>query len=149
MNERPSTLCGKMLAALARRDERDFAYWREQVDASDADRSDLWPTLYEVFQQAVRRRLTSNGQHGIREFLSRSRVPLWSGATLPAHEADLLIRSALGERGLVSGIDNKVITLVRMQLYVYAIDDLGLNSDAVDSLIATAERYVAGDKSPE
>ena len=81
--------------------------------------------------------------------LGRERAPLWDGAELPLREAELLIRSGLGERELVSGIDKKLITLIRMQVFLYAVEDLKMSSSDVDRLIGLAEEYVAEDKAAE
>jgi hypothetical protein len=138
-----------MIAALARRDEKNFVYWRDRVEASETDRADLWATTFEVFREAVERRFPTKDRDDIVEFLSRERAMLWDGAELPSREAEAIIRSGLGERGLVSGIDKKLITLIRVQVFLYAIEDLRMSSSDVDSIICLAERYVAEDKATE
>lgn len=149
MAERPKTMCGKVFAALARRDEQEFVYWRDRVDASESDRADLWATTYQVFRIAVETRFRGSDRTGIVEFLGRRHAPLWVGAELSLREAEALVRSALGERGLVSGIDKKAAVLARMQVFMLVVEDLKLDSTAVDSLVVHAERVVARNKAAE
>jgi hypothetical protein len=70
----------------------------------------------------------------------------WPEAQLPLLEAEALIRSALGERGLVTGIPGVLVASIRMQVFVYVVEDLGLRSHEVDELISLAERFVEEDR---
>jgi hypothetical protein len=147
-SDSPRTPSGRLLAALARRDQDDFVYWRTALNADKAAAADMRPTLFEAFREVVERRFgTSNDLREILQFLQAPRVPLWPEAELPTLKAEALIRSALGERGLIAGIAGTEIASIRMQLFVYLCEDLRLTPYEVNQVVALAEQYVSEEKS--
>jgi hypothetical protein len=143
----PRTTSGRLLAALAQRIQDDFVYWRTALNADKVAAGDLRPTLFEAFREVVERRFaTSDDLREIARFLETPRVPLWPEAELPILKAEALIRSALGERGLIAGISGTEIASIRMQLFVHLCEDLRLTSSEIIEIVALAEQYVSEDK---
>jgi hypothetical protein len=146
-SESPRTPSGCLLAALAQRNQDDFVYWRTALNADKAAAADIRPTLFEAFREVVERRFgTSDDLREIIRFLETPRIPLWPEAELPILKAETLIRSALGERGLIAGIPGTEIASIRMQLFVYLCEDLQLIPYEINEIIAVAEQYVSEDK---
>jgi hypothetical protein len=145
---RPQTINGKMLRALAKRDDQGFKHWRAEVNRSEEDKRNLYAMYYEAFREAAERRFRTDAElQGLIQFLAQPRVPLSRELDLPLSEAEALIRSALGETGLVDGIPGRTVVEVRMQLFVYLVEDLDLSDTELDELLATAEDWVAFERS--
>jgi hypothetical protein len=143
----PQTPTGFMLAALARRDQDEFVRWRAVLNTDRAAAAEIRPILYEAFREVVERRFSDViDRREILRFLQFPRTPLWPEAQLPLLETEALIRSALGERGLVGGIPGALVASIRIQIFVHVIDDLGLAWHAVEDLICLAERYAEEDR---
>jgi len=100
--------------------------------------------LYEVFRSAVVIRF-ANLEQGkqIDAFVERNRLLLWPEQGFPQDKARRLIRSALGERGLVGDISTEEATIIRMQSIAYLVDDMSMTADQVDWLISEAEHWIS------
>jgi hypothetical protein len=144
----PRTVNGKMLGALARRDDAGFTHWRAEMNQNEMEQGRLYAMCYGAFREAVELRFPVDyDPRDVTRFLSQPYVPLWEGARLPFLEADALIRSALGETGLVGGIPSDLVGEIRMQLFVYLVEDLSLTAEAVNALLERAEAWVASESS--
>ncbi|SCF38212.1 hypothetical protein [Micromonospora mirobrigensis] len=144
MSQEPMTAVGKALRAVARRDNADFEYWRKQMHRDEQEKMQLYPLLYEVFRGAAELRFAIEGNAGqIRPFVERARPLLWPAQGFPVGKAEALIRSALGESGLVSGFSTEEVVTIRMQTLTYLVEDLDLSDHDLDTLIAQAEQWVA------
>jgi hypothetical protein len=138
------TAVGMMLRAVARRDNREFEYWRRQVDHDEEEKERLFPLLYEVFRGAVELRFAIEGNsEQIRPFLERPRLLLWPDQGFAVDKAEALMRSALGEPAWVAGFETGDVVVIRMQTLTYLVEDLELNDRDLNTLISQSERWVA------
>ncbi|WP_345636783.1 hypothetical protein [Rugosimonospora acidiphila] len=132
-----------MLRALAKRDDEGFKYWRIRMNDDEEAKRTLYAMYYEAFREAADRRFPVGGDvRDIARFLAQPRVPLSPEMKLPVVESEALIRSALGERGLVKGIPKRMVSEIRMQLFVYLVEDLDLPDEKLDTLLEAAEGWV-------
>jgi hypothetical protein len=114
------------------------------MNESENEKERYKTTLYGVFRNLVWRRF--GGAADLRvivQFLAAQRRPVFPDKRFPFLEAEALIRSALGERGLVEGISVYSVTETRLQLLVYLAEDLGLDRPGIDDLIADVEDLAA------
>jgi hypothetical protein len=133
-----------MLRAVARRDNPAFEYWRARVKLAEDERERLYPLLYEVFRAAVELRFAGDeAPERIRAFLRQPRLLLWPDQGFAVDRAEALIRSALGEPGLVSGFTTEDVVVIRMQTLTYLVEDMALDEPQLDALIGRSERWVA------
>jgi hypothetical protein len=140
----PTTIVGHMLKAIARRDNEVFVRWRAELNKNKAAQRILYPVLYETFRAAVEQRFAEGEDvRNITRFLNQPRLLLWPEAGFPIIEAEALIRSALGEQGLVDGISTENVVRIRYQLLTYLVEDLRLTDTELDTLIVDSERWVA------
>lgn len=58
-------------------------------------------------------------------------------------KAEALIRFALGERGLINGIDRKMASRLLVQRFSLLVENLELNEDQLDDLLVAVERGTA------
>ena len=129
------------MRALAGRDQEDFFTWRAEVNKDAEQKRLLEPLLFEVFRELVVRRFANEPDlRAVVRFLREPRVPVFPDRRYPFLEAEALIRSALGERGLVEGISGLGAAETRYHLLVYLAEDLSLDRSDVDDLVADAER---------
>ncbi|WP_147437342.1 hypothetical protein [Micromonospora musae] len=129
---------------MARRDNGAFEHYRTHVNQDPGEREQLYPLLFEVFRFAVHLRFADDAaiEH-IREFLNRPRLLLWPDRGFSKAKAEALVRSALGECGLVAGIATGDVVVIRMQVFTYLVEDMQLGDPELDALIAQAEQWVA------
>lgn len=144
MTRVPRTINGKLILALARRDSADFDRWylrmRKDSDAQEA----LFEMYYGVFGElAVLRFPPGCDMRSVAKFLVAPRVPVFPALQLPVLESEALVRSALGERGLVEGIPGDLAIEIWMRLITYLYEDLGISDDRLCELIGRVESRVA------
>jgi hypothetical protein len=144
MSGAPRTINGKLIHALARRDSGEFDFWylrmRQNAEAQEA----LFEMYYGVFGElAVLRFPPGVDIRNIVKFLVVPRVSVFPALCLPVLEAEALIRSALGERGLVDGIPGELAIEIWMQLITYLCEDLELSDAQLCDVIGRAEARVA------
>ena len=136
----PATPAGRMLRALAGRDQEDFFRWRAEVNKDAGQKHMLDSLLFEVFRELVVRRFADEPDlRAVVRFLREPRVPVFPDRRYPFLEAEALIRSALGERGLVDGISALRAAETRYHILVYLAEDLMLDHDELDDVVADAE----------
>jgi hypothetical protein len=136
-----------MLRGLARRDQGEFMRWRATLSKNATEARLLSPTLYQAFREVVERRFDADVDvREITHFLLTPRVGVAPEWRLPLLESEALIRSALGERGLVEGIDGVLVHEVRMQLFVHIVEDLAMSTSELDEVLTAAEQYVTEER---
>jgi hypothetical protein len=136
-----------MLRAVARRDKTAFEHYREHMNQDEQEKTRLYPLLYEVFRSAVELKFADDGSaERVRAFLGRPRLALWPDKGFSTAKAEALIRSALGERGLVSGIATGEVVTIRMQALTYLVEDMQLSDQDLDVLISRSEESVAANQ---
>jgi len=141
----PATAVGLMLRAAARRDNPGFEHYREHMNQEPQEQERLYPLLFEVFRVVVEWRFAEGGTvEQIRAFLRQPRLLFWPDQGFATDDAEALIRSVLGERGLVDGISTGDVVTLRLQTFAYLVEDLGLSDQELDALIAGCEELVAG-----
>ncbi|MEU6204145.1 hypothetical protein ABZ814_11215 [Micromonospora musae] len=139
-----TTAVGLMLRAVARRDNGAFEHYRTHVNHDPGEKELLYPLLFEAFRFAVHLRFADDaGIEQIQEFLNRPRLLLWPDKGFSKAEAEALMRSALGETGLVAGIATGDVVLLRLQVFTYLVEDMQLSDPELDALIAQSEQWVA------
>jgi hypothetical protein len=140
----PMSAASEIIRAVARRDNQSFMSWREKLNRDSASQEIMPDLLYEVFRSAVVLRF-ANLEQGkqIDAFVERDRLPLWPELGFPKDKARRLLRSALGERGLVGDISTEEVTVIRLQSIAYLAEDMSMTSDQVDWLVSEAERWIA------
>lgn len=132
-----------MLRAVARRNNPEFEHYREHMNQDEEEKERLFPLLYEVFRSAVELRFPEEGAlEQIRAFLNQPRLLFWPDKGYSTTKAEALIRSALGERGLVSGITTGDAVVLRMQTFAYLVEDMRLSDQDLDLLISRSEQSV-------
>lgn len=131
-----------MLRSIARRDNAGFQYWRLAMNASYDARRMLMPILYEVFRLAVVRIFEGSDIKEIADFVYSPRPEITPGIPFQPAQAEALIRSALGETGLVGGISTQDVTVARAQVFAYLVEDMSLSESELDQLIADAVEWV-------
>ncbi len=112
------------------------------INQGAADRRPDYPSrvlFYCAFELAVRRRFGCDSPiAGITRTVANAarRHPLVS---LPALEAEMLIRHALGEDVPVEDIPLPTLVATHVVVFATICDELALVDDEIDALIATAE----------
>lgn len=144
VDREPASVVSEMIRAVARRDDQSFKNWRKKFNQDRASQEVMPDLLYEVFRSAVVIRF-ANLEQGkqIDAFVERNRLLLWPEQGFPQDKARRLIRSALGERGLVGDISTEEATIIRMQSIAYLVDDMSMTADQVDWLISEAEHWIS------
>jgi hypothetical protein len=141
----PATAVGKMLSGLILRDQEEFIRWRAAVNRDDEQKERFRFTLFQVFRELVARRFSTEPDlRAVARFLRVPRLPISVDKQFPFLKAEALVRAALGERGLIQGVSIMEAADIRLQLVVYLAEDLGLNQNEVNDLVAGAERSTAG-----
>jgi hypothetical protein len=133
-----------MLRAVARRNNPEFEHYREHMNQDESEKKRLYPLLYEVFRSVVDLRFEGEQTvEQVRAFLGRPRQLLWPDKGFSTANAEALIRSVLGERGLVSGIATGDVVTTRMQTITYLVEDMQLSEQDLNALISESEELVA------
>lgn len=146
----PTTINGHMLRALARRDDTAFKHWRARMNDDAHAQQTLYEMIFYAFREAVERRFTADTDvREITAFLAQPRPRLTPELTLAPLEAEALIRSALGETGLVQSIGTQQVVTLRMQLFVYLVEDLALSDEDLDRLLIDAETCLNTEHDPD
>jgi hypothetical protein len=143
----PVTVAGKALRGLILRNPEEIIRWRAELNRDlreGAAEAKLFGTiLFRTFRQLLRIRF---GDHPhvrtMTDFLRLPRFRERFPVKPPFLEAEALMRSALGERGLIDGISAKVVTEIRLQLLMYLAEDMGMSADQVDELLVSVENTV-------
>src|SRR5262245_2100595 len=147
MSAKPSTAVGLMLRAVARRNNPEFFHYREHVNQDEEEKKRLSPLLKEVFRSAVVLKFAdAETAVQVRAFLEQPRLLLWPDKGFSIDKAEALIRSALGETGLVSGITTGEAVTIRVQTLTYLVEDMEMDVKDVDMLIAQAEEWVEANR---
>lgn len=144
MKSEPGTPGGRLIRAIALRDNDSFKLWRADVNLSEEAQAPLYDLIFEVFLTLVLLRFQNLANEGqVKEFIYRERLLLLPVAGFSRAKAELLVRSALGERGRISDISTGERVQLRLQLITYLVEDLSLVDEQIVHLIIDGERAVA------
>jgi hypothetical protein len=144
---KPTTAGGLCLRAAARRNNPEFFHYRDHINEDEAEKKRLPSLIKEVFRSAVVLKFgDASAVEQIRAFLGQPRLLLWPDTGFPISKAESLIRSALGETGLVSGITTGEAVTIRVQTFAYLVEDMKMDEKNLDLLIAQAEQSVGASR---
>lgn len=144
MTKTPRTVNGKLILALSRRDSGDFDRWYLMMREDDEAQETLFEMYCGVLEELAKLRFPPGCDvRNVVKFLTVSRVPVFPALYLPILESEAIVRSALGEQGLVEGIPGKLAVEILMQLITYLYEDLGISEGRLRELIGRIEDRVA------
>ncbi|GAA2514767.1 hypothetical protein GCM10010201_08710 [Pilimelia columellifera subsp. columellifera] len=137
----PRSAAGRMIFWLAQRNDNEFKKSRKEMRSNPAESERLFEIAYCSFRELVRLRFKQkHGYEEVKTFIAGIEKPVWNNITLSSIEAELLVRSALGESGLIDSISDEDIVAIAAQMFVHLAEQLDLPNKMILETIRTVER---------